>query len=233
MLIDWTSFKSFITNNQASIQESPESDDLHLLLSAHDNTLVYTCKLRLNSENHTDYINNYQANANQPLDKFKFENDKLKVVTAADVIIEDDKLPVNIYGCPNVDATFKILYSDTDITIPSGYTNLYQYSGAGVFYGGSFDFNSDYVRVKLVVDGNQVFALTLDEVEAIQSFSRGGCNDYGRQNINFVSKTSGNKFNIYFPHPIKYNASILIQAQRTRGSNKKQTQQIIYLTKES
>ena len=87
--------------------------------------------------------------------------------------------------------------------------------------------------MKLTVDGNEIFALTLDEVEALQSFSSGGCNDGGLQNIQFLSKTSGNRLNMYFSTPIKYETSVTVEAQRSKNSNKTFDKSLVYLTKET
>lgn len=147
---------------------------------------------------------------------------------------EADTTSVEVVGgAPVLPSTFKIEFDDSNISVTSSYATLYSYTGSGTFHGGTFDFNSDSVRVRLTIDGNVVLVLTLDEVESIQSFSSGGCNDGGVQNIQFVSKTSGNRLNLHFPVPIKYDTSVLVEAQRTSGYNKTQSRQLVYLTKES
>jgi len=154
--------------------------------------------------------------------------DRLKV--EAQVTVANDAAP----GCPVISPKLRIEFDETNITVPSAYTTMYNYNGAGKLYGFTLDFNSDSVRVRLVIDGTEtIFALTLDEVESIQSFSSGGCNDGGVQNINFVTKTSGNRFNFTPPCPVEYTSSVLIEAQRSGSSNKTQSRQIVYLTKES
>lgn len=63
MRISWSQFKSFVDTRKVSIHER-ELDDNNYLLQAFDGPIERSCKLRNDEADYTDYVNNYQANAN-------------------------------------------------------------------------------------------------------------------------------------------------------------------------
>jgi len=136
--------------------------------------------------------------------------------------------------CPTMSNDFKVEYSDTNISMTSSYATIYSYSGSGKFHGFALDFNSDSVRVKLEIDGNEVFALTLDEVEGMQAFSSSGCDDDSGAAtglVNMLKKASGNRLYFSPPCPIKYTSSVTVSGQRTGSSNKTMDKQMMFLEK--
>lgn len=165
-----------------------------------------------------DFEDNYQSKANKP-----YTTPVDLDVTAAP-------------GCPVLSPTLKLLYSGTDITAGSGYTTAYSYSGTGKFFGFVFDYNSDQVRTKLTIDGNVIFELSMDEIEALQSFDGDGCDDSqdtGNGVCGFIKKSAGNRLNFCPPCAIKYTSEVKIEIKRTGSSSKKLKDQIVILTKES
>lgn len=135
-----------------------------------------------------------------------------------------------IKALPTLTSKFRILYDETNQSVTSSYVTLYSYSGSGVFFGSSLNFNNTDVRVRLSIDGEEIFALTLDELSNIESASAFG-NDYSSSNLIYVNQTSDDIFNMYFPHGIYYASSVVIQAQRSGSFNRTQDNQIVYIEK--
>lgn len=163
-----------------------------------------------------------------------------QAVTIVDFDANIDPVPVDISNvtvtpeCATMSNDFKIEYSGTNITMPSSYATIYSYSGSGKFYGFALDFNSDSVRVKLEVDGNEVFALTLDEVEGIQAFSSSGCDDNSGTAsglCDMLKKASGNRLYFTPKCPIAYSTTVTISGQRSGSSNKTLDKQMVFLEK--
>lgn len=199
-----------------------EETTLNGLIASHDGTPL----ARIESTVLYDINNNLISEANPLPTTAELDLQNLEVNVTTE--------PTDAPGIPVLTKKFRIEFDEANITVGSSYTTLYSHNGTGKFFGGILDFNSDSVRVKLIVDGETIFELTLDEIEAIQSFSSGGCNDSSSMsNMTFLSKTSGNRLNLDFDlRPLYYETSIEIQAQRTSWSNKRQDRQLIYISKE-
>lgn len=238
--IPWDKFKALINDKELSIQYVEIATGYLLILV--DGPLTLNCVIPKTSPANVyqiDFEDNYKDNANQKIDKQEFANSDLRVTTVADTLITDNRIPVEATviaqnSCPTLPNTFKIEYDGSNISCPSSYATLYTYSGSGLFHGAILDFNSDSVQVKLEIDGNIVFELTLEQIEDMQSFSSSGCNDNGgsSNNVRIVTKTSGNRLNIWFDCPIKYTSSIILSGQRTGNSNKTLDRKLVYIVKD-
>lgn len=138
-------------------------------------------------------------------------------------------------GCPTISKYFNFDFSDSSVSVTSSYTTMYSYTGSGKLHGFVLDYNSDRVRTKLTIDGScVVFELTNDQIESIQSFNGNGCDDDdGSSGMmgGFIRKTAGNKLTVEFKCPIKYDTSVLIEAQRTSSSNKALNTRLVFIEK--
>jgi hypothetical protein len=218
----WDEFKSVVDTHSISIQYTEFSDRYYLTAIKGGISFFHILvKGGENQTNQDDFDNNYKSSGNS-----------LPEIGQINVQVQSDDAP----GCPVISDKLKIEYSGSNITMSSGYNDIYSYTGSGKLYGFALDFNSDSVRVKLTVDGNQVFALTLDEVEGMQAFSSSGCDDNSgtAEGIcNMIKKASGNRLYFCPPCPIEYNTSVLIEGQRSGSSNKYLDKKMVFLTKES
>lgn len=158
-----------------------------------------------------------------------------------DVIVDNNvtlnSSPSDLVGCDSISPKLRVDYSGTNQSITSSYTTVYSYSGSGKLFGFVLDFNSDSVRVKFTIDGTeQIFELTLNQIEDLQAYSSGGCDDSSNTDdglLGFFKKASGNKLYFQPLHCIVYYSEVKIEAQRTGSSNKTLDDYLVILTKES
>lgn len=231
-LENWADFKTVIDTFSKPVTYI-QFADRYLVLFTYDALEYYVVVIRDGGADVVDFETNYKPSGNTRtegqstyLSNVGLVGDRLKV---------DAQVVSTNNDCPTLPPTFKIEFDESNIDCPASYATLYTYSGSGVFHGAVLDFNSDSVRVKLTLDSNVIFELTLDEIESIQSFSSWGCNDNGgsSNNVKMVTKTSGNRLNIWFDCPIRYSSSVSIEGQRTGSSTKRLDRKLVYLTKDS
>ena len=65
MQISWTDFKTFITDRGVSYHET--QDGTSLVIEAFDGPIHRVCRLSEDTDDHTDYVDNYQSSANTSL----------------------------------------------------------------------------------------------------------------------------------------------------------------------
>lgn len=225
--VSWSVIKAESIARNIPLQWLDFGDNYFIALI--DGPFIITTFLNQNPSDTTDlndFINNFQAAGNTKVD--------LNTYTATSRLKVDAEIPSE--GTPGVAVKtkkFRILFDDTGITVPTAYATLYSYTGSGKFFGGTFDFNSSNVIVKLEIDSELIFELDLNDVDDMQSFMADE-DSLGFQNTCFVSLTSGNRFNIDFCKcPIKYETDIVVSAKKASGSDKTQTRQLVYLSKET
>lgn len=62
--LNWNNFKNFVNNRKLNIHERP-LEDSNYLLEAHDGPVSRYCKIRNNTSDYTDYVDNYKTSANK------------------------------------------------------------------------------------------------------------------------------------------------------------------------
>lgn len=193
-----------------------------------------------------DFEDNYQSNANQVInantivDGIDPTQSPAKVNPDRSLCVSDvdGSNPGATPGCPTIGKKLRTFNTETDATASSSYSTLWTRSGSGKLFGFAIDYNSDYVWVKLTIDGEAepAFEVTLQQVEDMQAYSGGGCDDSSSTTMGicgFFKKASGNKFYFCPPCPIAYETSVLIEHKRSSGSNKTATRHWVIYTEET
>ena len=135
-------------------------------------------------------------------------------------------------GCPIGSQKQRIIYSDSDITMPASYSTIYSYSGSGVIQGFLIDFNSDNVDVRLTLDSTEeIFELNVDDIDDIQP--SGGEDGGPPMMCHILRRHSGSRFEVCFPCPLPFDSDLLIEGRRSSGGNKTMDQYVIFLTQET
>jgi hypothetical protein len=227
MNLSYNEFKQLIIDNDIPFFETSTGSN-YQLLSIVSGAVFRTSIAKTNPANNDqdDYETYYQNDASSSLDINRYTTDKrLKVDVKGDTI--------NLTALSAISKYLKGDFNETDISLTSNYQTIYTYSGQGKLFSFINDYNSDRVKVKLTIDDQVVFELTLQEVDSLQSYSGGGCDDNGQTHLNyFLSRTSGNKLRFHPPNPVEFKSLVKIEAKKTSGSNKKLERRIVWLTKE-
>lgn len=160
----------------------------------------------------------------------------VKVCNPEDIGDDGGGDPDDTPGCPTLSYKLVHDFSGANITVPSGYVTLFQYSGSGKLIGFVFDFNSQNVTVKLTVDSMVIFELDMNDLEDIQVEGGGGDDDDGGAGSvttcgGPVFDTIANKLCYQPPCPIAYDTEVKVEAKRVGGSNRTMTDRIVHLTK--
>lgn len=221
--ISWTDLKTWVSAN-SSINKNYIEQSNKYVVSAWSNQLSVETVLPKNESNAdtTDFENNFQSTWRQTF----------PAVTGNNEII------VNVpggagQGCPVFSNKFVGDHSETNINLTGSLASIYTYNGSGKLAAFVLDFNSNNVEVQLKVDGNEVFKMTLGDIQNLQSFNSGGCdNTGGNQQFMPLSVTSGSRVNFNPDCPIEYGTSVVINARETSGS-RRLDRRIIWLTKET
>jgi len=222
--ISWSDMKTFVSSSTSISKTYLEETSRYTILAAFGSLTVKCILPRGESDSDTtDFDNNYKSTWNSLFPDINQNNQQIVELTG-DVT------------CPSVSKKLRFDHTENNTTITSSYVTLYSYSGSGKLHGFVLDYNSDSVRTKLTIDGSdEIFELTMDEIEDLQSYTGGGCDDSQSSELlgGFIKKSSGNKLNVEFKCPIKYETSVLIEAQRTSGSNKRLDRRIVFIEKET
>lgn len=130
---------------------------------------------------------------------------------------------------PTITNKFRVRYSTTSATVGAAYSTIYTRSGTGLFFGFQTDFNSANVRLKLTIDGGQIFEITVSDVKLFQF------NDTSttRMQMGGFFATVGNTVDFSSKFPIPYTSSITIEMQRTDGTNHSMSQYMVFLTEDT
>lgn len=140
-------------------------------------------------------------------------------------------VPVSLStGTPTFSSKTRIETFTTDVSLAaSTFTTIYTYTGSGSLIGFNFEFDGSATVVKLIIDGEVIFGtLTLHEYKGLLAATDNVTRYQAGEGI------VGNDLFIDFSfrYPVKYNSTIVIQAN-PGASIKKFKQGIIYLTKET
>jgi len=250
MEISWTQFKTLIDTNNLRYKYIERTSAY--FITGTDGGFKVTCILFKNATDTTD-LDDFEANykllevivprdANAtPLRTLEGATDDTLIGNVGDRLKVDALLSVNDVtvsgGCPTTSSKFRIVHSESSTPVTANYSTMYSYTGSGVLFGFILDYNSDFVRTKLTIDGTEViFELTNDAIEDMQSFAGAGCDDNdGSADLlgGFIKKTAGNKLNINFHCPIKYDSEVKVEAQRSGSYDKSLERYLVFLTKET
>lgn len=165
------------------------------------------------NDNDTDGQN---VNIVDPVDPSK----KAKVETDSE---GDDRLYVDAnlkpsQLVPTITTNLRIRTNIGDISLSSDptYDTLFSRSGAGLFFGFQTGFDGSTIKIKLVIDGGEVFDLLLDDIRDFQF------NDTSttRCQAGAFLTTIGNVLDFSSRFAIPYTTSISLQATSVSGGRK-------------
>lgn len=130
---------------------------------------------------------------------------------------------------PTITNKLRIRYSTASAVAGSAYSTVYTRSGTGLFFGFQADFNSANVRLRLTIDSGQIFEITLVDVKAFQF------NDTSttRMQMGGFWTTVGNTLDFSTKYAIPYTSSVLIEMQRSDGTNHTMNQYMVFLTEDT
>jgi len=131
------------------------------------------------------------------------------------VIAEVDNFnPQSSGGVPAISPNMKTYYTDTNQALTSSFATVFSNSGNGLLFSFGIEFTSDQVELRLVIDGNNVFTYTYEEIENFAFF---GDDASGERDV-FFHRATSDRLLFKPPWPIKYNSSFDIQARETSGN---------------
>lgn len=240
MNISWAKLKQMLLDKPSSKLQYIDMGG-HYVLILVEGSFQLKAKIKKTSpanSNQTDFENNYKSSANQPLSDRRLESQSGQIIGSVGDRIKVDAAmsgggnPADSPGCATISSKLRIEHDSSDINVTDSYVTLYNYSGSGKFFGTVLDFNSNKVKVRLTVDGEQIFDLKFQDIEDIARF---GANKNGddRDMCGFFRVGQADRLEFCPPCAIKYDSSVLIEAVRTTSSTKKLTDKIVFLTKES
>lgn len=118
-----------------------------------------------------------------------------------------------------------------DVALPNTgvYQTLFSYTGSGLFFGFQTGFDNAKVKIKLTIDGGQVFDLLLDD---IKKFEFNDTTTTRCQAGAFLT-TIGNVLDFSSRFAIPYESSVLLQAASNDGANHKNLNWITILTEDT
>jgi len=132
--------------------------------------------------------------------------------------------PSDTPGCGTVSSKLRHDFSEVDITVPSTFTTVYSYTGSGKLFSGGFQFDDSAVRLKLTVDGEIIFNMTMTDAEL-----------FSDSNGSFVkAKVADLLYEFDVKRcPMVYLINVRFEVQRTDGSDHKMQRSAVTLTKET
>lgn len=130
---------------------------------------------------------------------------------------------------PTITNKLRVRYSTTPATAGSAYSTIYTRTGTGLFFGFQADFNSANVRLRLTIDGGQIFEITMADIKLFQF------NDTSttRMQMGGFWATVGNTVDFSTKYAIPYTSSITIEMQRSDGTNHQMNQYMVLLTEDT
>lgn len=104
--------------------------------------------------------------------------------------------------------------SNTSIPTGTGWFDILNTTGAGVFYGGKINFSNESVEIRLVVDGVQAFILDFDFIDDLnlEPFSDAGV-------PRWLGKGSFGELEFFPTQSITYTTDVALQVRKTVGFN--------------
>lgn len=127
----------------------------------------------------------------------------------------------------------RVVVQTSTINLATGsYTNVFSYSGSGLFYGFNAEFNNTGIICRLQVDGETIFdGISIATLNGLI----GTGNDAARRQAGTGIVTSSSTIDWSLKQPIKYSSSVVISADAGGGGilTRSFTQGIFYLSKET
>jgi len=141
--------------------------------------------------------------------------------------------PADTPGCPTFSSKLRHDFAAPGTTISTAFANMYTYSGVGKLIGFVLDFDNNNIQLKLTIDSEIIFDLSVNDIQDTQVSLGAGVDDMSNSGGGPIWNQSDKKI-LYQPLcPIVYNADIVIDAKKTTGPDKTLTRYLINLTKES
>ena len=126
---------------------------------------------------------------------------------------------------PTITNKLRIRSNIGDIALAASptYTTLYTRSGTGLFFGFQTAFDGSTVKIKLSIDGGQVFDLLLDDIRQFQF------NDTSTTRVQMGGflTTIGNTLDFSSRYAIPYTTSITLEATSVSGGKKNKNWMVI------
>lgn len=139
----------------------------------------------------------------------------------------DDHLKITQEGAGNppggITSTKYRILALSEVTGIDTFETMYTYSGSGLFHGFMLDFDSLNIIVRLTIDGEEIF-----ELQANNNFS--GTDEWC--GLGIKASTDVVRF-CATPYPIKYDTSVLIEAEKGGGPDKDLEGGFVFLTQET
>lgn len=229
----WNDFKSEILNKNLPFKYI-EKDRIYRLYSF-DGIFQYNAAIEKTSPvnvSQEDFETNYKSTAVNALGVPKYQESDGRMLVSG-----EESNPSSTPGSCVISNKLRFDHNDSDRTADANYSSAYSYIGSGKLFGFTLDYNSDYVWVKLTIDGTEtIFELTLQQIEDLQAYSSGGCDDSSNTTeglCGFLKKASGNRLYFKPPCAITYDSEVKIEHKRSTSSSKTLTASLVILTKET
>lgn len=130
---------------------------------------------------------------------------------------------------PTITNKLRVRYAVGNVNVPAAYTTIYTRSGTGLFFGFQTDFNSANVRLRLTIDGGQIFEITVATLKLFQFNDTSAT----RMQMGGWWTTIGNTVDFSMRFPIPYTSTILIEMQRSDGVDHTMSQYMVILTEDT
>lgn len=159
-------------------------------------------------------------------------NDRAEVVLTdeqsgdyADINVKPERDVNGLETIPSVPAYSNLKYDEitSDINLNGGFTTIFSNNSSGLISGFKLICDNDNVTVRLVVDGANVFSVSLD---TLNNFSIARNTNSGL--IRFLSHDSIGEIEFFPNFPIRYNTSFEVQAREDSGNREVEQGYIFY-----
>jgi len=127
--------------------------------------------------------------------------------------------------------TVEANFSNQSLNPQTGnFTEIYNYTGAGKFYGAVIKYNSDNIFQKIEIDGTDILDIDCDDLDRIFSGNAGKIAASARLPLSFDSNKNVLVFNP--PAPIPYSTSIKLLSKANSNSSSRDVEgYLIYISK--
>lgn len=229
--LKWSEIKQFVDNRSVPLQFI-ELDEIYRLAAA-DGPFIVSASIKKTSpanSDQTDFETNYKSSANGKVDKSEY--DSLTGRLKTDGIFTAS--PSSNAAVPVISKKFRVDDSDEQISLDNNsFTTIYSYSGSGKFYGAAFNFDSNYIKWKLTIDGEKIFDLSIKDIENMARFGGSSNKSGGRKLCNFFEIGTSDRVEFSPPYPFNYDTEVKFEAYGINSSNRDMDESFVFLTKET